>query len=426
MRFARLLRERGVPVAPEQTARWIRSLELLKARRPQDLYWSGRVNLLSAPGQMETYDALFRAFWITLEHPALEAVEAYEVRRTPRGERREAALRADELHGERGRERDATVGPGRGLPGMEAWLRVQPAEESGAADTARAGDEERDAARGLYSSLELLRERDFAALSRADAAALRALLRGTPWWLPTVPSRRSRTGRRGERLDLRATLALIARSAGEPVALRYRRRVAIWRKWVFLCDISASMAPYTEAYLECLQTVVARRPRTEVFVFGTRLTRVTPHLRRARTPEAGAELAGVRDWHGGTRLGESLERFLRLYGNRGMAHGAVIFVLSDGLDEGEAGHVDVAMRRLRSLARRIVWINPLKQSPRYEPLARGMAEALPYLDDFASGHNLATLAEALRQADVTPALGRDRDGPQRQGSPGSRPRARWG
>ena len=401
VRFVRRLRERGIPVAPEQTARWIRSLELLGVARPQDLYWSGRVNLLSAPGQMETYDALFRAFWITLEHPALNAIDARETQRMPRGEQRETALEAGERGGEPGVGGEAT-GPPRGLPGMEAWARMQPAEGSDADDQAHANDQS-DAARGLYSRLELLRERDFATLSPAERADLRAMLHSTAWWLPTMRSRRSRAAQRGGRLDLRATLASIARSAGEPVVLRYRRRVTTWRKWVFLCDISASMAPYTEAYLQCLQTVVTRRPRTEVFVFGTRLTRVTPHLRRVRTPETGAELAGVRDWHGGTRLGESLERFLRQYGNRGMAHGAVVFVLSDGLDEGEAGHVEAAVRRLRSLAHRIVWINPLKKSPRYAPLARGMAEALPYLDDFVSGHNVATLAEALARAELAPA-----------------------
>ncbi|MDE2573072.1 MAG: VWA domain-containing protein [bacterium] len=400
VRFARLLRTRGVRVAPDQTVRWIRSLDLMRSRRPQDLYWSGRLNLVTAPAQLETYDALFRAFWVTLEHPALDVLDGRDVRHLPHGERGDATLtNADpgDWASSRGEPREG-AGSGRGLPGMEAWARVQPVESHGTETEEASGESDREAARGLYSPLEILRERDFAAFSGADVAALREMLRAGAWWEPRMASRRTRPALHGRQVDLRATLGSVARTGGEPVIVRHRRRRDVWRKWVFLCDISASMLPYSEAYLQCLHAVVARRPRTEVFLFGTRLTRVTPQLRRQQAPDVEAYMAGVRDWHGGTRLGASLEAFLRQYGHRGMAHGAVVFVLSDGLDQGEAGHVSGAMRRLRHLAYAVVWINPLKKSPRYAPLARGMAEAMPYIDEFASGHSLATLAKALSAA----------------------------
>jgi len=399
VRFARLLRGRGLGVAPEQTARWLRSVRLLESRRPQDLYWSGRVNLLSSPGQLDTYDALFRAFWITLEHPAFDTLDALEALGTSASLRKRASF-VDRDPGDAGasmREAHEMAGPGRGLPGMEAWARMQPAAEGGVAEKAR--DESKgEATRGVYSPCEILREKDFAAFTLADTAALRALLEGETWWTPRLISRRARPFTRGPRLDLRATLASVAHTGGEPVVLHRLRRRMSWHKWIFLCDISASMSAYSEGLLHCLQTVVVRRPRTEVFLFGTRLTRATPQLRRCRASATDAYLAGVRDWHGGTRLGESLEAFMRKYGDRGMGHGAIMFVLSDGLDQGEAGLVERVMRRLDRIARRIVWINPLKKSQGYQPLARGMAEALPFIDDFVSGHSFATLSEALMRA----------------------------
>ncbi|HVA37299.1 MAG TPA: VWA domain-containing protein [Candidatus Dormibacteraeota bacterium] len=407
VRFARLLRARGVRVGPDQAARWLRSLALLTCRRPQDLYWSGRANLLTSPAQFETYDALFRSFWITLDHPALDANDARETRGVPQGEQRRAA--SSELEpGENAASRrpgGESAAPGRGLPGMEAWARTQTAHEHGGTSEDARDEQESEAARGLYSPLEMLREKDFAAFTPADAAALRGLLERDAWWEARMASRRTRPAPRGRRLDLRATLASSARTGGDPLSVRRRSRRTAWRKWIFLCDVSASMAPYTEGLLQSLHVVAARRPRTEVFLFGTRLTRVTPQLRRCRSQDVGAYVAGVRDWHGGTRLGGALEGFLRQYGRRGMAHGAVVFVLSDGLDQGEAGHVEAAMRSLARLAHRIVWINPLKKSPRYEPLARGMAEALPYVSDFASGHSLGALSEVLARTSRLDAPG---------------------
>jgi len=155
------------------------------------------------------------------------------------------------------------------------------------------------------------------------------------------------------------------------------------------------MGPYLRDALLVLQAVVTRRPRSEAFLFGTRLTRITPLLRRSTPGRFDHLLPAVQDWQGGTRLGQALQTFRREYARRGMGHGAVIVILSDGLDQGEAGLVAQAMAALRRLAWRVIWVNPLKRSPRYRPEARAMVEAMPYVDELLGGHDLASLAKVL-------------------------------
>lgn len=407
IRFGRLLRESGLPVTPERVIRWLRSLEILGCEHPADLYWSGRVNLVSSQAHLHRYDDLFRHFWLLLEHPALDPEAGGVASRLHQPPGRRGFDHPFLLpgggpgHGEEERASEAGARPttdGReqdrrwrlGDPYVPPAAKVQSKEEEPLATPAP----------GLYSDMEILREKDFAAYRREDEEILRRILADRPrWLLPDMRSRRSRPDLRGSRIDLRRTLADSIRRAGEPVRLLHRRPAQRWRKWLFLCDISASMAPYTRGLLLVLQAVAARRRATEVFLFGTRLTRVTPQLRRVNDNGLDVMLQNVTDYHGGTRLGESLERFIDLYGRRGMAHGAVIFILSDGLDQGEPGRVAAAMRRLDRMACRIAWVNPLKRTRGYAPLAQGMSEALPHLDEFISGHNLTDLLALLnRQA----------------------------
>jgi len=403
IRFGRLLRANGLPVTPERVIRWLRALEILGCEHPADLYWSGRVTLVSGYPDLTRYDDLFRQYWLELDHPTLGR----------NGDARVTGERNDRDHG----SRFALPGSGHGERADGAGLR--PAAEGREQDrrwrlgdpyvppgtAARSeGDDGPDPtpAPGLYSDMEILRKKDFAAYRKEDEERLRQALTDRPvWLLPDMRSRRTQPDSRGSRIDLRRTLAEAIRRAGEPVRLLRRSRAQRWRKWVFLCDISASMAPYTKGLFMLLQAVAARRRATEVFLFGTRLTRVTPQLRRLERSGVETMLHSVTDYHGGTRLGESLERFASQYGKRGMAHGAVLFILSDGLDQGEPGRVAAAMGRLGRMAHRIVWVNPLKRSHGYEPTAQGMSEAIPHLHEFVSGHNLADLLALLdRQARV--------------------------
>jgi uncharacterized protein len=212
-----------------------------------------------------------------------------------------------------------------------------------------------------------------------------------------VPLRRSRrlTSARNGAPDLRWTLRRSFRTGGEPLERAWRTRRKRRRRLVLLLDVSGSMADYSRALVMFAHAALRADRRFEAFCFGTRLTRVTRALTGSNPNEALERAAvDVVDWEGGTRIGEALKRFLDDFGHGGMARGAVVVVCSDGLDVGDPELLRAQMARLSRLAHRVVWVNPLKEDPAYEPLARGMKAALPYIDVFTSGHNLVSL-EAL-------------------------------
>jgi uncharacterized protein with von Willebrand factor type A (vWA) domain len=191
---------------------------------------------------------------------------------------------------------------------------------------------------------------------------------------------------------MRATLRRSLRTQGEPFDRAWRRRKSRTRPLVLILDISGSMAPYARALMQFGYAAMAAGRRVEVFVFGTRLTRVTRIL-RTRDPDRALHEIGrqVADWEGGTRIGESLKTLLDGWSQRAALRGAVVVLCSDGLERGDPELLKAQMARMRRLAHRVVWVNPLKGSPRYEPLARGMAAAMPSVDVFLSGHNLESL-----------------------------------
>jgi uncharacterized protein with von Willebrand factor type A (vWA) domain len=199
------------------------------------------------------------------------------------------------------------------------------------------------------------------------------------------------------------------RTGGDPARLLHAARRSTRRRLVLLCDVSGSMEPYTRVYLTLLQGAVAGA-RAEAFVFSTRLTRLTRQL-AGRDPDLALARAGETssDWAGGTRLAEGIGRFVSVHGRRGMGRGAVVVVLSDGWATDEPEQVAEAMRRLRRLAHRIVWVNPRRAAPGYAPLVGGMAAALPYCDAFVSGHSLAALEHVVAAvAESAPSRGSPR------------------
>ena len=178
---------------------------------------------------------------------------------------------------------------------------------------------------------------------------------------------------------------------------RFRRARSQPRRVVLLCDISGSMAAYSRALLRFMHAGVISGEPLEAFVMGTRLTRITKELTTRDPDRALKDAAGaVRDWSGGTRLGDTIKEFVDRWGQRGMARGAVIVILSDGWDRGDVEVLAEQMMRLSRLAYKVIWVNPLKAAPGYQPLARGMAAALPYVDEFLSGHNFESLEELTR------------------------------
>ena len=245
----------------------------------------------------------------------------------------------------------------------------------------------------LASPVEHLRRKSFAQLTEEELAEVTELMKRIRLRVPMRRTRRREPSRSGAP-DLRRTLRRSFRTGGEPVRRAWRTRRRRTRRLVLMLDVSGSMADYSRALMLFAHSTLRADTRWEAFCFGTRLTRVTRALACADADEALRRAAEeVVDWNGGTRIGESVAALVRT----GVARGAVVVVCSDGLDVGKPELLRDQMARLSRLAYRVVWVNPLKEDPAYEPLARGMHAALPYVDVFLSGHNLASL-EALEQA----------------------------
>jgi uncharacterized protein with von Willebrand factor type A (vWA) domain len=245
-----------------------------------------------------------------------------------------------------------------------------------------------------YSEVELLNEKDFAHYTDVERALARAVIMRLARHMPLRETRRTKSvRRRGVRPDLQATVRASLRHGGEPLDRRWRAHVRGPRKLVLVCDVSGSMAPYARMLLQYLHAAVATHRRVEAFVFGTRLTRITSEL-GVRDPDRALDRAAtaVVDWSGGTRIGASMATLNRVHGRR-IGRGSVIVVLSDGWDRGDPALLGAEMARLKRSAHRVIWLNPLKASPEYEPLARGMAAALPHTDHFLAGNSLRSLTE---------------------------------
>jgi uncharacterized protein with von Willebrand factor type A (vWA) domain len=379
-RFGRALRETGIPTAPEHAVRFAEALGIAPPKTRSALYWTARSIFVSAYEQQADFDRVFAAVFDGLVDPA-----------DARGDPNAPPLREAEAHRPRGRRPDAE-------PAESSAARARPAARL---SREQAADEDDESTRlvplASASAEERLAERNFAELDADELDALRSLMRALSLEPPLRLSRRRRRHGRGRRLDVRATLRASSRTGGDPSRRVMRRRVERPRRVVVLCDISGSMEPYTRAFLHFLHACVGGAD-AEAFVFATRLTRLTRALTSGR-PEIAIERAAAvaKDWSGGTRIGDALRRFNDHYGRRGLARGAVLVILSDGWERGDPDLVVREMQRLRRMAYRVVWVNPRKAAQGYEPLAGGMAAALPFCDAFVSGHNLRAL-EAVTKA----------------------------
>jgi uncharacterized protein len=372
--LGRRLHDAGIPSTPERAVRFARALALAPPGDRARLYWTARTVFVSHRDQLATFDGVFAAVFDGFDDPA--------------GSRGDP--NAPPLHGAEAAERRAA--PESAPLGAAAQGGVLPQAGLGGE---REGENlpERDVQVAAASADERLAGRDFAELGPDELRALRRLMRELALAPPPRVARRARRDSRGDRLDVRATLRASHRTGGDPARRVMRRRTREPRRLVVICDVSGSMEAYTRAFMQFLHAAVGGAD-AEAFVFATRLTRLTKAL-RARRPDLALERAtGVaRDWSGGTRIGESLQRFVDDHGRRGMARGAVVVIVSDGWERGDPALVAEQMQRLRRLAHRIVWVNPRKASARFRPRTGGMAAALPFCDGFVSGHTLRALEE---------------------------------
>jgi uncharacterized protein with von Willebrand factor type A (vWA) domain len=244
------------------------------------------------------------------------------------------------------------------------------------------------------SEEEALSEKNFSSLNAQELALLYRLMVRLQLATPERRTRRKRRGNHGEHMDMRRTLRLSMRTAGDPIKLARKRRRVHPRRLVMLCDISGSMEPYARAYLQFLHAARATGPYAEAFVFATRLTRLTKQLSGRNPQRAIARAAAAApDWSSGTRIGDALKTFNDRYGRRGMARGSVIVILSDGWERGDPELVGREMQRLARLAYRIVWVNPRVSAKGFAPRAGGLVAALPHCNALVSGHSLQALDE---------------------------------
>ncbi|MEX2626714.1 MAG: VWA domain-containing protein [Ilumatobacteraceae bacterium] len=353
--FSRVLRGAGVEVPMTSTLAFAEALDAVGIDHRDRVYWAGRATLVRRPEDHDVYDRAFAVFWDGRQGTGDE----------PDPEPERITLAVDD-----GDDED---------------------------DTGDDSDERDDdpTLELRFSANEVLRDKDFAdyspdELREAQELMQRLRLVGSPRRsLRLVPSR-TRTARP----DLRRTVRSTIRSGGEPGRRHWRERGTRNRRLVLLLDVSGSMEPYARALVRFVHAAVAGRQKVEAFALGTRLTRLTREL-SSRDPDTALDRAGrrVSDWSGGTRLGDGLRHFNDEWGQRGMARGAIVVILSDGWDRGDPEVLDEQMARLHRVAHAIVWVNPLKVTPGYAPLARGMAAALPHVDRFVEGHSLAALDE---------------------------------
>jgi len=350
--FGRLLRRAGLAAGTDRVVEFTRALKELDTTRREDVYWAGRITLCSRREDLELYDKAFRAFWEQLESP--------ETLRPPKT-RISVSLTDDS---------------------------VQPPKK-----TVEKNEKGEEVVRLRYSPVDVLRTKDFALYTAEEFAELHKLLANLSLSGALRRSRRLEPAPRG-RHDPRRTLRDALRTGGEPMRHRFRRARSQPRRVVLLCDISGSMAAYSRALLRFMHVGVTSGERLEAFVLGTRLTRITRELATKDPDRALKSASGaVKDWSGGTRLGDTIKEFVDRWGQRGMARGALVVILSDGWDRGDVEVLAEQMMRLSRLAHKVIWVNPLKAAPGYQPLARGMAAALPHVDVFLSGHNFESLEE---------------------------------
>ncbi|HEX6509173.1 MAG TPA: VWA domain-containing protein [Chloroflexota bacterium] len=368
--FSRLLRRLGVPVPASAVADLIRALDSIDIGHGADFRNTARCILIHRNADLALFERAFDAFWVSA--------------RTGNARGRAAGRRFGE---------ELTVnGNGAGQSQQEGGI-VTTHSSSKAASQPRSQGEARRSRLATYCWDEELRTKDFDTFSDTELADAERFLAEVDWTLTERRSRRLRAKRHGPHLDFRSSLRGSVRNGGELVELARRGSRTKRRSLVLLCDISGSMERYTRLLLHFLHSVQRGAQSAEVFVFATRLTRITPALRH-RDPDSAIAAASteVRDWSGGTRIGEALGTFNREWARRVLGCGAIVLIISDGWDRGDPDLLAAEMQRLQRASYRMIWLNPLVGGPHFRPVTQGMRAALPYVDDFLPAHNLESLA----------------------------------
>lgn len=380
--FARALRRAGLPIGPGRVIDAIRAVEAAGFTEKVDFFWTLHACFVSRPEQRAVFEQVFRLYWrdpqflehmMTLLLPAVRGVQ--EERLADAAEKRAAEALLD--------------GNGIDLPERES---EGPDEEAQIEIDASA----------TMSHEERLKTLDFEQMSMAEVAEAKRMLARLALPVRPLVTRRMVADLAGRRIDARRTLRAALRQGGEVTRLMRRAPGARWPNLVVLCDISGSMSQYSRLVLHFVHAVANRKgqgwAKVHAFTFGTRLTNITRHLRN-RDVDAALKAAGAeaQDWSGGTRIGSCLRAFNRDWSRRVLGQGAVVLLITDGLDRDDTGALASEMERLHLSCRRLIWLNPLLRWDGFAPKATGIRAMLPHVDSFRAGHSIASL-EALGRA----------------------------
>jgi uncharacterized protein len=369
MYFARILRGAGLPVGPNRVLDALEALQISGVERRDDVYWTLAAVFLDRHDHLALFDQAFHMFWRDPDLP-------------PR------LLRLPQVHGR--------LPAGSREPQMSQRLAqalFSQREHAGAAPLERVTFE----ASLTFSARESLQTMDFESMSNEELAAARAALARFKLRLPEVRTRRYAPHARGERIDPRASLRASLRLGGATIPLRRRSAVKRAPPLVALCDVSGSMNRYTRMFLHFLHATMNDRSRVHALTFGTRLTPITRHLRYRDPDDSLARVSrAVKDWSGGTRIGACLKEFNTRWSRRLLAQGAVVLLISDGLDCDAGADLARQMERLRKSCRRLIWLNPLLRYEAFEARPAGIQAMLPYVDEFLPAHNVQSLMDLAR------------------------------
>jgi uncharacterized protein with von Willebrand factor type A (vWA) domain len=353
--FTAELRSAGLSVGSGDVLTYCAAVGALDPTDLLDLYWGGRTTLVTRRENIPVYDRVFRRFFLDGRDPVRALLNLQ--------------------HPEHSRAAEGVVQVPATDPGEELQEQVS---------------------LGLVASdAETLRHKSFPACTPEELAALRRIMARIRLTPPRRRTRRTTTATVGRAPDLRRMVRQSLRMHGEPPELAWRQRKVRLRPLILILDVSGSMADYSRHLLQFAYSAKRATARVEVFCFGTRLTRITRALDHRKPDDALERAAGVVfDWEGGTRIGASLDAFVRDWGRRGLCRGGIVVICSDGLDRGDPEMLAMAMERLRRLSYRVVWMNPHKgNDPHFRPSTLGMLAAAPSIDLILSGHDLSSLEE---------------------------------
>ena len=380
--FARTLRKAGMRVGPAAVIDAIDAVLASGIGTRDDFYWTLHAVLVNRREDHAVFDEAFRLFWKSREliekMLAMFSPVAPDSREKQKPRAAEHRVSQALFEGHRRRQEPEAV------PEFEVDARL------------------------TVSGNEVLRGKDFAQMSAAELGDARKAIAALRLPVDEVRTRRFRADPRGERIDPRAMMRQAMRTGGDLILPRMRERRTVHPPLVVLADISGWMSQYTRIFLHFVHALTEQRRRVHSFVFGTRLTNLTRQMRHRDPDAALADCASaVKDWSGGTRIGETLAEFNRLWSRRVLGQGAVVLLITDGLERDDTALLAAEMERLRKSCRRLIWLNPLLRFDGFEPRARGVRAMLPHVDELRPVHNLDALADLCRSLSPGRASGHD-------------------